>query len=75
MTDKEKVIFEKYCKYLHENKVSDSFLVQIIEHSGIILNISTIPKYAKRYKLSYNGVKKFRNVVKLLGVKFVIDND
>ena len=74
MTDKEKVIFEKYCKYLHENKVSDDFLVHIIEHTGVILNISTIPEYAKQNKLSYNGVKRFRKIVKILGNKFVIDN-
>lgn len=39
------------------------------------LNLQTIPDYAKSNGKSYNGVKKFRNVVTIFNVKFVVDND
>lgn len=50
-------------------------LVQLIEHIGMCLNLQTIPDYAKSNGKSYNGVKKFRNVVTIFNVKFVVDND
>lgn len=50
-------------------------LVQLIEHAGAYLNLSTIPVYAEQNKMSYNGVKKFRKIKNLFGVKFVIDNE
>lgn len=50
-------------------------LVQLIEHIGMYLNLQTIPDYAKSNGKSYNGVKKFRNVVTIFNVKFVVDND
>ena len=61
-------------KYIHEHEVSNEDMVQIIEVCGSYLNLQTISGYAKKNKLSYNGVKKCRNVVYLFGVKFVIDN-
>jgi hypothetical protein len=50
-------------------------LVQFIESVGDYLNLQTIPDYANEHKMSYNGVKKFRNIKEILKVKFVIDND
>lgn len=50
-------------------------MVQIIEHVGGYLNLATIPDYAKANKMSYNGVKKFRETRKIFNVNFVIDND
>lgn len=55
--------------------LSNDDLVHIIEQSGVFLNIQTISDYAKENKMSYNGVKKFRKVVKIFNVKFVIDNE
>lgn len=74
MTKKETLTIEKFDKYCFENNVSNEFLVQIIEHSGSYLNIKTISDYAKSENISYNGAKKFRNNIKLFGVKFIIDN-
>jgi len=56
-------------------KLNNSDLIQIIELCGMYLNLKTIPEYAKQNKMSYNGVKKFRNIVKIFGCKFVVDND
>lgn len=57
------------------NELNNESLIQLIELCGNYLNIATIPDYAVRNNLSYNGVKKFRNVVEIFGVKFVIEND
>jgi hypothetical protein len=62
-------------KGMENNMLSNEDLVQIIEHTGAYLNLSTISNYASENKLSYNGVKNFRSVVKIFGVKFVVDNN
>ena len=53
---------------------SNESLIQLIELAGSFLNLQTIPDYAKRAGISYNGAKKFRNVKNIFGVKFIIDN-
>lgn len=58
----------------NENWSNDG-LVQLIELTAGFLNLQTISDYAKENNLSYNGVKKFRNIKVIFGVKFVIDND
>lgn len=58
-----------------KDELDNESLVQIIEHCGGYLNLQTISDYAKRNNLSYNGVKKCRQVKELFGVKFVIDNE
>jgi hypothetical protein len=70
---------EKLCNFISEKFESDQLnndsLVQIIEHCGSFLNLQTIPDYSNKNKISYNGVKKFRNIKKIFNVKFVIDNE
>jgi hypothetical protein len=65
--------------FLGEKTMSGEFsnadLVQFIEVAGGFLNLQTIPDYAKKYNLSYNGVKKHREIVTIFNVKFVIDNE
>lgn len=56
-------------------KWSNAGLVQLIELSGGFLNIRTLAEYAKQENLSYNGAKKCREVIKILGIKFIIDNE
>jgi hypothetical protein len=74
LTKNEVVILERLEKHIIKKGTSKQFLVQLIELSGCYLNIETIPSYAKTHKLSYNGVKKFRDIKELFGVKFVIEN-
>jgi hypothetical protein len=57
------------------NELTNDSLVQLIELSGRYLNLQTISKYAAANDMSYNGVKKCRNVIKLFETKFVIDNE
>jgi hypothetical protein len=56
-------------------ELDNDSLVKLIELAGAYLNIETVPDYAKRNQLSYNGVKKHRNLKIIFNVKFVIDND
>ena len=70
---------EKIVRNIHlgveNDMLTDSDLVQIIEHAGKFLNLETISEYAKRTGKSYNGVKKFRKQIKIFNVNFVIDNN
>ena len=59
---------------VHNKKLSNNDLVKIIELCGDYLNLKTIPDYAKKNNLSYNGVKNNRTIRKIFNVKFVIDN-
>lgn len=61
-------------KGVENNILSNEDLLQIFECVGDHLNLSTISRYATKNDLSYNGAKKFRNVKKIFGVMFVIDN-
>jgi hypothetical protein len=66
----EKFIYDKF----NQNELSNDDLVQFIELCGMLLNVQTIPDYAKENNMSYNGVKKNRKITKIFNVKFVIDN-
>ena len=67
-------IQEYISKVMYKGELENESLVQIIELCGGFLNIKSIPQYAKDNNKSYNGVKKFRNIVEIFGCKFVIDN-
>jgi hypothetical protein len=75
----EPMLVNKICDHLTERitsgELSNDNLVQIIEHIGGYLNLKTISSYSKENKISYNGVKNFRVIKPIFGVKFVIDNE
>lgn len=60
---------------IHAGRWSNEGLVQLIELVGDYLNLKTIPDYAKATGLSYNGVKKSREIREIFNVKFVIENE
>ena len=60
---------------IQSGKWNNDGLVQLIEVVADFLNLQTIPDYAKSKNLSYNGVKKTREIREIKGVKFVIDNE
>lgn len=66
---------EKLQEAVMKGKISNSGLVQIIEQAGSFLNLQTITQYAKNNRMSYNGVKKHREIIELFNCKFVVDND
>ena len=76
MNDKEKEVLS-YIEATIQRGCSNDFLVQLIELGADYLNLETIANYAnyaKQNKLSYNGVKYHRKIIKIKTVKFVIDN-
>jgi len=75
MTEKERITLEKFGKFTQESNTSNDFLVELIQQAGSFLNLRTIPNYAKQEGMSYEGVRKFRNVTEIFNVKFVIDNE
>jgi len=75
LSEYEEEILNKLGESIQAGKWSNDGLVQLIELVGGFLNLQTIPDYAKRNKISYNGAKKFRKVVEIFGVKFVVDNE
>lgn len=66
---------DEYIQTIFNGELSNEEVVQIIELSMSYLNAKTITEYAKHHNLSYNGVKRFRKIVNIRNVKFVIDND
>lgn len=59
---------------MYEGSFTNNDLIQFIESAGRYLNLKTISDYANENKMSYNGVKKFRETQTIFNVKFVIDN-
>jgi len=59
---------------VHDGKLDNTSLVELIQQAGGFLNLKTIPDYARDNSLTYEGVKKTRTIIELFGVKFVIDN-
>ena len=75
----EKLITERHLdkieEYIYKTLQRDEMdLVQLFERINTYANLETISNYAKRNNLSYNGVKKHRNIITLFGVKFVYDD-
>jgi len=70
---KDKIIIN-ISKGVDNNVLSNDDLLQIIECVGDYLNLATISKYATKNDLSYNGAKNNRNIKKIFGVRFVVDN-
>jgi hypothetical protein len=75
LSEYESIALNKLGQTIIDGKWSNDGLVQLIELAGDYLNLKTIPDYAAFSKLSYNGVKKTREIREIKGVKFVIDND
>lgn len=74
LTEYEKLALRKLEESIRNDKWSNDGLVQLIELAGAYLNLKTITSYAAANKLSYNGVKKTREIREIFNTKFVIDN-
>lgn len=74
LSDYENKSLEKLGQTIQDGKWSNEGLVQLFELIGLYCNLETISDYSKRTGVSYNGVKKCREIRKIFNVKFVIDN-
>lgn len=75
LSDYEQNSLNKLGNSIHEGNWSTEGMVQLIELVGSYLNIASIASYARQQNMSYNGVKKHRNVRKIFDTKYVIDNN
>jgi hypothetical protein len=75
LSDYEIRALNKLGETLHENKWSNEGMVQLIELVSSYLNVETIQGYADRVGKTYNGIKKSKHTIEILGNKYVIDND
>ena len=67
---------DKIEEYVYKTlQKGDMDLVQLFERLNRYADLETISSYAKRNNMSYNGVKKCRNIIELFGSKFVFDNE
>ena len=73
-TENTKKLIDFTLDKFEKGDLDNDSLVQLIELCGDYLNLKSIPDYAKDHNLSYNGVKKHRNIIKLFNQKLVIDN-
>lgn len=65
----------KLGKTIHSGKWSNAGLVQLVELALIYLNPITLQQYAKKEKITYNGALKRKLHIKILGIKYIIDNE
>jgi len=79
MTENKTINGEKLAEFTYKkfvnNELNSADLVELIKLAGSLLNLKTIPDYAKANGLTYQGVKTCRNITELFNVKFVIDNE
>ena len=66
-----KFVYEKYQK----DELNADSLLELIKLCGDLLNIKSIPKYAKENKMSYPGVLGYRRIGEIFEKKFVIEED
>ena len=72
LSEYEKDALNRFGKSVQEGKWSNEGLVQLIKLSGDYLNLMTIPEYAKVNNMSYPGVRDYRKIETIFGVRFVI---
>ena len=68
-------ICQHLSKRIENGELKNDELVQLIELIGSYLNLKTIAAYPKENRMSYNGVKNFRTITPIFGVKFVVENN
>ena len=68
-------ICNRLSDYILDSQLSNTNVIQIIEHLGQYLNLKTRSEYAKKHQVSYNAAKKYRENVKIFGCKLVVDNE
>lgn len=63
-----------FCVKFQQGELDNESILEFFKVAGSYLNLETIPDYAKRTGMTYQGVKVGRRIEEIFGVKFVIDN-
>lgn len=75
LSEYEKQSLDKLGETIHAGKWSNEGLVKMIELVCMYLNPIPIQQYANQRGKTYNGIKKTIPAVRILGQKFIIDNE
>ena len=78
LSDYEQKAIEKFYQTVTDGKWSNDGIVQLIEVAGAVLNIATVPDYAKKMGISDRAARNDTNNRKnrnIFNVNFVIDNE
>jgi hypothetical protein len=75
LSDYEQKALQKLGETIMEGKWSNTGLVQLIALVEQFLNPLSIQKYADQEGKTYNGIKKTKKTVLILGHKYIIDNE
>jgi hypothetical protein len=75
LTEYEILALNKLGETIHNGKWSNEGMVQCVELLLEFLNPIPISEHQKQTGLSYNGIKKQKQYVKILGKKYILDND
>lgn len=74
LTVYEESIIQRIGEGVQNGSISNTAIVQIIELTGMFLNIKTISDYAKSKGISYQAARKHKQV-NIFNVKFIIENE
>jgi len=70
----ERIVINKFEKYIYEKRPSNDLLVQIIELGYAYLNAESIQECANRLSKSYNGILKTKQITTIRNQKYITDN-
>ena len=75
MTQKEQNIINRIEEIITTDGVSNEFLVSLLKLSCEYLVLERVSETAKRENKTTQGIRKFRNIVKICGYQLTINNE
>lgn len=74
MTQKEQNIINRIEEIITKEGISNEFLVSLLKLSEQYLQLERVSETAKREDKTTQGIRKFRNIVKICGYQLTINN-
>lgn len=75
MTEREQTIINRFEEIILTEGVSNGFLVSTLKLCSFYLQLERVSETAKRENKTSQGIRKFREVVKICDYQFTINND
>lgn len=75
MTQKEQNIINRIEEIILTEGVSNEFLVSTLKLCAFYLQLERVSETAKKENKTTQGIRKFRNIVKICGYQLTINND
>ena len=74
MTDKEIIIINRIEEIINVDGVSNDFLISMLKLCEQYLQLERVSKTAERENKTTQGIRKFRNIVKICDYQLTINN-